>query len=177
MIKRPAVALGLAVALALVAAPGGPAPDAPRAGGAGPGGAPVSYARPLDGAPPLVHPFEAPPQPWSAGHRGVDLAAPLGAPVLSPASGVVTFAGIVAGRGVVTIAHDDGLRSSLEPLAATVHVGDRVSGGAVVGTLTAQASHCAPATCLHWGVRRGATYLDPLELLPGSGPIVLLPLG
>jgi hypothetical protein len=37
-------------------------------------------------------------------------------------------------------------------------------------------SHCAPRTCLHWGVRLGSRYVDPLTLL-GRGPPVLLPLG
>jgi len=32
-----------------------------------------------------------------------------------------------------------------------------------------------PRACLHWGWKRGDTYLDPL-LLVGGGPIVLLPL-
>jgi hypothetical protein len=36
--------------------------------------------------------------------------------------------------------------------------------------------HCAPGVCLHWGVRLGATYLDPIGLLRGFGPIVLLPI-
>jgi hypothetical protein len=38
------------------------------------------------------------------------------------------------------------------------------------------ASHCFPATCLHWGWIAGQTYLDPL-LLVGAGPVRLLPLG
>ena len=30
-------------------------------------------------------------------------------------------------------------------------------------------------TCLHWGARRGDTYLDPLSLLRPLGPVRLLP--
>ena len=53
-------------------------------------------------------------------------------------------------------------------------VGQQVAAGDVVGTLSDERSHCADA-CLHWGVRDGLDYLDPLTLLPGGGPVVLLP--
>ena len=52
-------------------------------------------------APSVVRPFDPPPQPWLAGHRGVDLAGTPGSPVHSPGAGRVVFAGVVAGRGVV----------------------------------------------------------------------------
>jgi hypothetical protein len=54
-------------------------------------------------------------------------------------------------------------------------VGQAVLSGQRLGTLELGASHCFPRTCLHWGWRRGDTYLDPL-LLVGGGPIRLLPL-
>lgn len=169
---RTAVAAGATVVLGsllvVAAASGASPPPAPDAA--------VAYRLPVDGVARVVHPFEAPPQPWAAGHRGVDLAAPASATVLAPGGGVVVFAGPVAGRGVLTIAHDDGLRTSLEPVRATVPVGTRVRPGDAVAVVVGVSPHCAPATCVHWGVRRGATYLDPLRLVPGQGPIVLLPL-
>ncbi|MGX9228951.1 peptidoglycan DD-metalloendopeptidase family protein [Streptomyces albus] len=45
--------------------------------------------------------WDPPPQPWAPGHRGVDLAARPGQPVRAVADGKVSFAGKVAGRGVV----------------------------------------------------------------------------
>ena len=51
----------------------------------------------------MVRPFDPPPQPWLAGHRGVDLAGEPGAAVVSAAAGTVIFAGVVAGRGVVSV--------------------------------------------------------------------------
>ena len=122
----------------------------------------------------LLAPFAAPPEPWRAGHRGVDLAASTGDRVHAPADGVVVFAGTVVDRDVLTILHRDGLRSSLEPVHVDVAVGMTVAAGDVVGTVQ-RPSHCDPGSCLHWGVRRGETYLDPLRLLPGGGPTVLLP--
>ncbi len=67
------------------------------------------------------------------------------------------------------------IRTTYEPVAAGVHVGDVLSRGAVIGTLQGAASHCFPRACLHWGLLRGPAYLDPLVLV-GAGPIRLLPL-
>ncbi|WP_235534203.1 peptidoglycan DD-metalloendopeptidase family protein [Oerskovia sp. Root22] len=168
-----------ALALALVASP------APLAlgGGAGP---PASdpWVAPVAGDLVVLRPFLPPDQDWLAGHRGVDLGASPGAAVVAPDAGVVTFVGTVVDRGVVVVLHDDGLRTSLEPVAGSVGPGTRVARGEVVGTLEsgpdggggAAAGHCVPASCLHWGVRRGEHYLDPLALLAPREPIVLLPL-
>ncbi|PVU81862.1 M23 family peptidase [Cellulomonas sp. WB94] len=135
-----------------------------------------TYAPPVDVPVTVVRAFEPPPAPWAAGHRGVDLAASDGAPVLAPGDGIVTFAGPVAGRPVVVVSHPDGLRSSLEPVVGSVPVGTSVTRGQVVGTLADVVTHCAPRQCVHWGVRDGETYLDPMSLLPIHGPVVLLPL-
>lgn len=147
-------------------------PEGARAGP--PGALVVRYRPPLDGPPIVTRGFDAPVAPWAAGHRGVDLASDEGAAVLAPAAGTVTVAGRVVDRGVVTIAHPDGRRSSLEPVEPAVGVGDRVGAGEPVGTLGSGRSHCA-APCLHWGVRDATGYVDPLILLPGRGPVVLLP--
>lgn len=80
---------------------------------------------------------------------------------------------MVAGRGVVSIDHGGGLRTTYEPLIAQVSAGQRVALGAVIGLLLPGHTGCAGA-CLHWGLRRGAEYLDPLGLLT-SGRVRLLP--
>jgi murein DD-endopeptidase MepM/ murein hydrolase activator NlpD len=115
--------------------------------------------------------FRRPEHEWSAGHRGVDVAGGDGV-VRAPGPGVVTFSGWVVDRGVVTITHPDGLRSSLEPVADPPAAGTVVVTGDAVGTVAP--GHCAPDPCVHWGVRRGQDYLDPLSLL-GPEPVVLLP--
>lgn len=176
VVRTPLLIACAAAVVAVLGAVGGAAPVAgPAAPGAGTAGRAVSYGLPLAGAPDVARRFEAPATRWSAGHRGIDLRAAAGAQVLAPADGVVTFAGPVAGRGVVTVAHPDGRRSSVEPVSATVVVGTRVVRGQPVGTLAATGSHCSPAACVHWGVRVGSDYVDPLTLLPGAGPVVLLP--
>jgi murein DD-endopeptidase MepM/ murein hydrolase activator NlpD len=143
------------------------------------------YVAPVAGVDPpsgVVRPFEAPEHEWGAGHRGVDLVAPEGSGVRSPGPGVVTFAGQVARRGVVVVTHPDGLRTSLEPVAASVPVGTAVAAGSPIGMVESSRAdgggttpnHCEPRSCVHWGVRRAERYLDPLSLLTPQ-PIVLLP--
>lgn len=141
----------------------------------------------------VLRPFDPPEQPWAAGHRGVDWAVPDGR-VLAPAAGTVHFAGEVAGRPVITVAHAGGLYSSLEPVSAAegLAVGDPVADGQALGSVPDAGSggasatgHC-PQRCVHWGVRLpdgwmvdGSAwdrYLDPLVLLGWSGPSVLWPL-
>ncbi|MGH8776876.1 MAG: murein hydrolase activator EnvC family protein [Jiangellaceae bacterium] len=171
LISRLGLAPTSAAAALLVVACGLLAPPAARAG-------PVAsdWVLPLDGpGVQVVRGFDPPAQAWLAGHRGVDLAAQDGASVQAAGRGVVTYAGLVAGRGVVTVSHGE-LRTTYEPVAATVAVGQPVEPGEPIGALTPVASHCAPAACLHWGLRRGETYLDPMQLI-GSGPVRLLPLG
>ena len=122
---------------------------------------------------PVVRPFTAPATAYGPGHRGVDLAAPPDAPVLAAGDGVVVYAGPLAGRGVVSIAHAGGVRTTYEPLSARVVVGQRVARGDVIGHLSPGHAGCA-AACLHWGARRGPEYVDPLGLLT-SGRVRLLP--
>ena len=135
----------------------------------------TSYTAPIAGPPRVLRPFEPPPTPYSAGHRGVDLATPLRAEVLAAGAGRVTFAGAVAGRGVVVIAHPDGIRTEYEPVRAFVTAGQAVARGQPVGRVSGQHGAWPPGRCLHWGARRGEVYLDPLLLLRPLGPIRLLP--
>ncbi|GAA2351971.1 murein hydrolase activator EnvC family protein [Streptomyces cuspidosporus] len=134
------------------------------------------------GRPTVLRGWEPPPAPWAAGHRGVDLAARPGPTVRAAAACGVSFAGPVAGRGVLTIelpgTGRPPLRTTYEPVRALVAEGERVRAGQVVGTVAAGPSHC-PSGCLHWGLRSGDRYLDPLSLLDPwmlrRGPSRLLP--
>lgn len=123
----------------------------------------------------VVRRFDPPANRYGPGHRGVDLDALVGQPVLAVGTGQVAFAGTIAGRGVVSVDHAGGLRTTYQPVRATVTAGDPVARGQLLGTLTGEPGHCLPGTCLHWGLRRGSTYLDPLALL-GAEPVRLLPL-
>ena len=123
------------------------------------------WSWPLAGEPAVTRPFVPPPTPYAPGHRGVDLAGVPGQPVLAAGAGVVVFAGTVAGRPVVSVDHPGGLRTTYEPVAPTVAAGQAVARGTPLGELTAGHAGCPADACLHWGLRRGDSYLDPLSLL------------
>jgi murein DD-endopeptidase MepM/ murein hydrolase activator NlpD len=144
--------------------------------GAGPASADVDPVGvwPLRPEPAVVRGFDPPALPYGAGHRGVDLRGETGQPVHASLAGTVTYAGLLAGRGVVVVAHG-ATRTTYEPVTAAVAVGQPVARGAVLGTLELGGSHCFPRACLHWGWIAGETYLDPLRLV-GLGPVRLLPL-
>ena len=117
--------------------------------------------------------FEPPPTPYAAGHRGIDLAGEPGEAVLAAGAGEVSYAGLLAGRGVIVVVHGT-LRTTYEPVRASVSRGARVTGGQEIGTLEPGHPGCPIPACLHWGLLRGDTYLDPLSLL-GEQRIRLLP--
>ncbi|MFD8011933.1 peptidoglycan DD-metalloendopeptidase family protein [Streptomyces sp. NPDC058955] len=117
-------------------------------------------------APEILRGWRPPPGPYAPGHRGVDLAAPPGTPVVAPAAGTVTFAGPVGGRGVVTLTltgtGTPPLRTTFSPVTPLAERGARVAAGTPIAEVAA-GGHCA-ASCLHWGLLRGRVYLDPLLL-------------
>ncbi|HEX8864937.1 MAG TPA: peptidoglycan DD-metalloendopeptidase family protein [Lentzea sp.] len=133
---------------------------------------PARFSWPLPPPHPVVRAFQAPLSPFGPGHRGADLSASLGSPVLAAGDGVVVYAGAVAARTLVSLQHPGGLRTTYEPVTPTVTAGRPVRRGDVIGHL--QEGHC-PSPCLHWGVRRGDEYLDPLRLVTWPR-IRLLPL-
>ncbi|MET8800969.1 M23 family metallopeptidase [Nocardia sp. NPDC004568] len=137
---------------------------------------------PLRPRPMVERPFDPPDQDWLPGHRGVDLGGTPGQAVYAAGPGIVVFAGEVAGRPVVAILHDGGLRTTYEPVDAEISPGRRVTRRTRIGVLAAGHAGCRAPACLHWGLRRESTahasreYLDPLGLL-GRAPIRLKPVG
>ena len=130
------------------------------------------FSWPLPPPHPVVRTFQAPATPFGPGHRGADLSAPAGSPVLAAGDGVVVYAGAVAARTLVSLQHAGGLRTTYEPITPAVTAGHSVRRGDVVGHL--QEGHC-PSPCLHWGARRADEYLDPLRLVTWTR-VRLLPL-
>jgi murein DD-endopeptidase MepM/ murein hydrolase activator NlpD len=132
---------------------------------------------PLRPRPAVIRLFDAPAPNWNRGHRGVDLAGAPGQAVYAAAAGTVVFAGLLADRPVVSIAHPGGLRTSYEPVQPVVRAGQRVSAGTVLGEL--MAGHPGCGGCLHWGAMWGpaarADYVDPLGLVVTT-PVRLKPL-
>jgi len=165
----------LALALLVGAAVGG----SPASAAASPAVARLgAWSWPVSGAHALARPYVAPAGPYGAGHRGIDIRAPLGAEadaqVLAPADGVVHFAGFVVDRPVLSIEHAGGVLSSFEPVQTSLVAGERVTRGEVIGTLLP--GHCV-SPCLHLGVRVDGEYVNPLLFLGGVGWSVLYPSG
>ena len=150
------VALFVAVCLSVLAIPA-PAVAAPAL--------PAPAGWPLRGTPVVQRGFAPPALAWASGHRGVDLVAKPGEAILAAASGTVAFAGSIAGKPVVSIDHGS-VRTTYEPVISTLSVGERVGFGQVIGVL-GSGGHCRG--CLHWGLREGRSYLDPLLLIGTRG--------
>ena len=169
-----AVAVVLFVAAALAA----PAPmqSAPTVAlsTAAPTAVVVTYVAPVPPPLAVLRRFDPPVVRYGPGHLGVDLRLAVGAVVRAAADGVVRFAGPVAGRGVVVIAHPDGVSTEYEPVRPLVRAGAAVARGQPIGQLVGQHRGCSES-CLHWGARRAGAYLDPLLLLRPLGPVRLLP--
>lgn len=124
---------------------------------------------PVPGAP--TRGFSVGKHDWEPGHRGVDLAAEVGAPVRAAAAGTIRYAGAIAGRGVVSLDHGS-WRTTYEPLIPLVSPGASVQAGEIIGHLVAGHPGCAAAACLHWGLTNGETYRDPLGHV--KAPVVRL---
>ncbi|TWH17396.1 Membrane proteins related to metalloendopeptidases [Rhodococcus rhodochrous J45] len=169
------LAVVIATFVVLTAAPGTGSADAGR------------FVWPLDPRPVVSREFDLPEQNWLPGHRGVDLDAHVGQTVVAAGDGVVAFAGVVAGKPVVSIDHEGGLRTTYErgerncvnrpppgePVEAAVAAGRRVTRGDPIGTVVAGHEECVSPACLHWGLRRGRDdYLDPLPLV--ERPVIRL---
>ncbi|MDJ0337210.1 M23 family metallopeptidase [Cryobacterium sp. PH31-O1] len=128
---------------------------------------------PLAGPPLVTRAFLAPASAYASGHRGIDLAAEARQPVLAPHDGVVSFAGPVVDRPVLSIAQPGDVIVTVEPVDAVVAVGDRVRAGQVIGTV-GNGGHCPPG-CLHLGVRLHGFYVSPLRYFDKLPRAVLLP--
>ena len=121
----------------------------------------------------IERPYAAPATRYGAGHRGIDLRPVAGDAVRAPAAGSVAFVGDVAGRGILTVDHGDGLVTTFEPVRTEAAAGAPVARGDVVATV-ALGGHTAPGA-VHFGVRLDGEYVNPMLLLGGVPRAVLLP--
>jgi murein DD-endopeptidase MepM/ murein hydrolase activator NlpD len=105
-------------------------------------------------------------------HDGIDIAAPLGSPVLAAADGRVAYVGhLPDGAMVVLIAHVGGIFTLYAHLDDTqapprVKVAADVRAGDPIGTIGLTGITTGPH--LHFVIRRGDEPLDPTGLLPPS---------
>ncbi|PPI00633.1 peptidase M23 [Rathayibacter sp. AY1D1] len=163
---RPGV---FALAALLVGAPLGASPS----GTSSPGRSDPRWTSPVAGFS-VVEPWGAPAHRYAPGHRGIDLAAAAGQPVVAVAAGTVSFSGRVVDRSVVSIVHADGLVSTVEPVDGSVTAGQVLTAGQPVGAVGA-GGHC-DGRCVHLGVREGGDYVSPMRFFGGIPRAVLLPM-
>src|SRR2546422_8925380 len=102
-IKAAVLAVAVVMSLALPA----PGRAAPAYG---------TYAWPVVG--PVIRGFEPPPDPFGAGHRGIDIGAPFGSDIVAAQVGTVAFAGWVGGSLFISIDHPDGVRTTYSWISA-----------------------------------------------------------
>ena len=150
-----------AAVLVLGAALLGPAPARADAG----------WVWPVHGS--VITPYRNGDDPYAAGqHRGIDIAAAVGTPVVAATAGEVRFAGTAGSSGLtVSLRTADGRfdTSYLHLSAIAVSKGDRLAAGDRIGAVGTTGKRSAAAPHLHFGVRDAGTdhgYHDPLAYLP-----------
>lgn len=121
-------------------------------------------------------------EPYAGGqHRGIDIAADMGAPVVAATAGTVRFAGVAGSAGLtVALRSADGRfdTSYLHLAAIAVEAGEQVGAGDRLGSVGDSGSRSAVAPHLHFGVREAGTahgYRDPLDFLPPLAPVLDVP--
>jgi murein DD-endopeptidase MepM/ murein hydrolase activator NlpD len=143
-----------------------------------PASAAARWVWPVTG--PVIRAFDPPGTPYGSGHRGIDIGAPAGTPVVAAESGTVTFAGSVGGELFVTVEHAGGLASTysfLSDIVVARH--DAVLRGQEIGRSGTGHPGSLEPSHLHLGARLDGAYVDPLDYLAApsvAGMIHLAPL-
>ncbi|MDH6245609.1 M23 family metallopeptidase [Mycobacterium sp. OTB74] len=107
---------------------------------------------------------------WGALHGGIDLAAPIGTPIVSISDGVVVDVGPTAGYGAwVKVRHSDGTVTLYGHVNTwTVSVGQRVMAGDQIATVGNRGNSTGPHC--HFEVLLGGTHrIDPVPWLAERG--------
>jgi murein DD-endopeptidase MepM/ murein hydrolase activator NlpD len=110
-------------------------------------------------------------------HNGVDFAAPTGTPIYASASGVVKSAGDSGPCGnMVQIDHPGGLTSAychMSRFAPGLHAGQHVEPRQLIGYVGQTGRATGPH--LHFAIKRGDVYIDPLALKLDGMRVVPIP--
>ena len=160
-----------------------------------PSSAPTPRAVPMPGrsrvpdlwmpvAGPLVRGFDARAGPFGPGHRGIDIAVPVGELVRAPAAGRVVFAGPVAGTTWVSLLIAPGVLVTLGPVLHPTVTAGQVRARHPVGRVgpghgapwAGPAGGAAGGATLHLSMRVDGTYVDPLAFLVDRPRARLAPL-
>lgn len=131
----------------------------------------VGWRWPVEGE--LVTHYRNGDDPYAAGqHRGIDIAAPAGTPVVAASAGTLRYAGLAGDSGLtVSIRTADGRfdTSYLHLGSIDVRAGDAVQAGEALGTVGTTGRGSTAEPHLHFGVHDAGerhAYRDPLTFLP-----------
>jgi Peptidase family M23 len=136
----------------------------------------AEWVWPLRG--PVITTYRNGDDPYAGGqHRGIDIAGPVGAPVVAAAGGEVRFAGTAGSSGLtVSVRTADGFDTSYLHLSSvSVRAGEVVSSGDALGAVGMTGSRSTSEPHLHFGVREAGArhaYLNPLNFLPPPAPAI-----
>ena len=108
-----------------------------------------------------IHPFTK----KRSFHKGIDLGAPYGAPIMAAASGVVTYAGWAGNYGkMIEIDHGNGFRTRYAHCSKIyVRIGQKVKQGQIIGRVGKTGR--ATTKHLHFEVRKNGKPINPLKVL------------
>lgn len=104
-------------------------------------------------------------------HEGIDVSAPMGAPIVAPASGTVTRAGVERGYGnVVEVSHGNGIVTKYAHCSRIlVKRGQRVTRGQMIATVGNTGLSTGPH--LHYEIHVNGRVVDPLTyVMPDAIP-------
>ena len=101
-------------------------------------------------------------------HGGIDIASPIGTPVMSSADGVVSSVGVEGGYGkTIVIQHSDGSESRYSHLNTdNVTTGQNVKSGQMIATVGASGHATGPH--LDYRLSKDGVSIDPLKVLNAS---------
>lgn len=105
---------------------------------------------------------------YSERHSGIDMACPLGTPVVAPQNGEVLYAGYLQLTGnTIVIAHGGGVKSIYYHMdSLDVAAGDAVVTGQKIGEVGTTGYSTGPH--LHFEVKIGSQSVDPFQLFDGT---------
>ncbi|MFV0294221.1 MAG: DUF5930 domain-containing protein [Paracoccus sp. (in: a-proteobacteria)] len=105
---------------------------------------------------------------WGRAHKGIDLAGPIGTPVMATGDGVVKFAGRQSGYGnVIIIEHALGTETRFAHLSKIrVKKGQKVSRGSQIGDMGNTGRSTGPH--LHYEVRVNGKAVNPMSFIKAA---------
>ncbi|WP_255471090.1 M23 family metallopeptidase [Paracoccus sp. M683] len=108
---------------------------------------------------------------WGRMHEGIDMAGPVGTPIVAPGDGVVTFAGRQSGYGyLIKIEHELGTETRYAHLSKIrVKVGQRVSQGERIGDMGNTGRSTGPH--LHYEVRVNGRAVNPMSFIEAASNV------